>query len=153
MTFDNVRTLVQLQSLAWTIPMIILCFAVLWEIRKPTHRACFGGNGINNQMCWILLGLAFAFTGKIVESAWWFIPWTLDYLKHPDWLKYNNMGVFFNAIFRQTFFTIAAYCHLRAFIAPEKKSKGLRTVHWILGISLIIGQLYMVTLLLTKNIN
>jgi hypothetical protein len=153
MTYEKLRTIIQLQSLAWTIPMLVLCFVVLWELKKPTHRACFSGKGINNQMCWILLGLSFAFAGKIVESAWWFIPWTLAYLKHPEWLKFNNLGVFFNIIFRQAFFTVSAYCHLRAFIAPEKKNAGLKTVHWVLGISLLAGQLYMIALLLIKPFN
>jgi hypothetical protein len=34
MTYEKLRTIIQLQSLAWTIPMLVLCFVVLWELKK-----------------------------------------------------------------------------------------------------------------------
>lgn len=153
MNYDTFRTITQLQTLAWTIPMIVLCFIVLWEIRRPTYDACFSSGGKKTQMCWILFGLFFAFIGKVFEAAFWAVPWTLAYIEHPRWFEFNSYGVFFNAIFRQGAFTIAAYCHLRAFISPkdhENSKNGLRTVHWILGASLILGQLYMLLLLHLK---
>ena len=152
MTFETIKALTQLQSLALTVPLIALCGAVLWEIRKPGQDICWKSNRTTGEkkMCWILVGLAFGFTGKIIESIWWAIPWTLDYIEHPAWFTFNSLGVFFNIIFRQAFFTVSAYCHLRAFTSPDKLSSGLKTVHWILGISLIMGQLYMITLLEIK---
>lgn len=154
MTLEKLRILTQLQTLAWTLPMLVLCFAVLWEIKKPTYTACFKLNGEKKtQMCWILCGIFFAFVGKIVETAWWAIPWTLDYLSHPLWAEFNSYGVYINAVFRQGLFTIAAYCHLRAFIAPEKQSGGTKAINWILAVSLILGQAYMITLLLIKPLN
>ena len=150
MDYESFKTIVQLQSLAWSIPVIALCFAVLWEIRKPSNELLWKKDLTKDQkkMLWIFFGFFFGFTGKIIESIWWSIPWTLDYLNHPLWLEFNSYGVFFNIIFRQAFFTASAYCHLRAFTSPEKNEPGLKSVHWILGISLIVGQLYMITLLL-----
>lgn len=151
MILEKIRILTQLQTLAWTLPMLALCFAVLWEIRKSTYSACFkDSNEKKSQMCWILCGIFFAFVGKMVETAWWAIPWTLDYLKHPAWAEFNSYGVYINAVFRQGLFTIAAYCHLRAFIAPQKEEKGIKAINWILGISLLLGQAYIVILLLIK---
>ena len=155
MDYEIFRTLVQLQSLALTVPLLALCFAVLWEIRKPTNDVCWKEDKTPEQkkMCWILVGLFFGFAGKVIESIWWAIPWTMDYIDHPAWFEFNSLGVFFNIVFRQAFFTISAYCHLRAFAAPDKQSRGMKTVHWILGISLIMGQLYMITLLEIKPLN
>ena len=149
MNYDTFRTITQLQTLAWTIPMIVLCFIVLWEIRKPTYSACFTKEK-KGQMCWILFGLSFAFLGKVGETAFWAIPWTLAYLDHPHWLQINDLGVYFNAVFRQGAFTIAAYCHLRAFITPQKEKNALKTIHWILALSILLGQAYMMLLLTLK---
>lgn len=148
MSYDKFYTITKLQTLAWTIPMIVLCFIVLWEIRKPAYQSCFKEK--RGQMCWILFGLLFAFVGKVGETAFWFVPWTLAYLEHPKWLEVNDLGVYFNAVFRQGAFTVAAYCHLRAFITPASEKKALRTIHWILGFSLLLGQLYMILLLHLK---
>lgn len=156
MILEKIRILTQLQTLAWTIPMLVLCFIVLWEIRKTIKSSCIDIKEKKTQMCWILLGIFFAFFGKIGESAFWAVPWTLAYLDHPSWLSVNDLGVYFNAVFRQGFFTIAAYCHLRAFISPENEKKeknSLKTIHWILGISFIIGQAYMIILLWIKPLN
>lgn len=147
MTFENFRSLVQLQSLALTIPLLVLCVLVIRELQKPVHSACLGWGGKRKkQMCWILIGLLFGFSGKIVESIWWFIPWTLSYLEHPSWKSFNDMGVFVNIIFRQLFFTFSAYCHLRAFIAPDKQSSATKATNYILLTAFIIGQIYMVIL-------
>ena len=102
-------------------------------------------------MCWILYGLLFAFVGKIAESAWWFIPWTLSYIEHPNWKTFNDIGVYINFVFRQLLFTACAYCHLRAFI-PRKRNNGtLCFVNWLFIISLVAGQLYVLALAQIKN--
>ena len=152
MTFELFKTATQLQTLALTVPMLVLCILVLLEIRKPTNEACFRGkNGEKSQMCWILLGLFFGFTGKVVESIWWSIPWTMSYIEHPRWFEFNSYGVFFNIIFRQVFFTISAYCHLRAFIPPNIGNKGLKIIHYLLVFSLFAGEAYICYLWYLKN--
>jgi len=156
MEYETFKSLTALQSLAWTFPVVILSFAVLWEIRKPSNELFLklvSRNELSKdqkKMLWIFFGFFFAFTGKIVESIWWAIPWTLHHIEHPRWFEFNSFGVFFNILFRQFFFTSAAYCHLRAFTSPEKNGPGLKSVHWVLGLSLIMGQLYAITLLLIK---
>jgi hypothetical protein len=153
MNFEVIKTITQLQTLALTLPMLVLCVMVLLEIKKPAYKACSlrGKNGERSQMCWILLGLFFGFTGKIIESIWWSIPWTMSYMEHPQWFQFNNYGVFFNVVFRQSFFTISAYCHLRAFIPPNVGKKGLKLIHYLLFSSLIIGEVYICYLWYLKN--
>jgi len=152
MTQETLTKITQLQSLAWTFPLLALCFLVLFEIHRPAHNACFNPLRKNTQMCWILYGLLFAFVGKVVESAWWFIPWTLNYIDHPRWAEFNDLGVYINIVFRQGFFTVAAYCHLRAFIPPKKDNGSLCFVHWVLITSFVMGQVYMLALLDIKPI-
>ena len=153
MVFEVIKTLTQFQSLALTAPLVALCIVVLWEVRGPAKEVCLGKNRTKDQkrMGWIFTGIIIGFTGKIIESLWWAIPWTADYLEIPDWKELHNVGVFFNLIFRQLFFTISAYCYLRAFLAPSKQDEGLRSVHWIFGMSLVMGQLYLIALLVIKN--
>jgi len=150
--FDTIKTITQLQTLALTVPMLVLSIMVLAEIKKPAYDACFiyKGEG-KNQMCWILMGLFFGFVGKVVESVWWSIPWTMSYIEHPRWFEFNSYGVFFNIIFRQIFFTISAYCHLRAFVPPDTSNTNLRIIHYILVTSLFIGEGFILALWLAKT--
>ena len=131
--------------------MLVLCIMVLAEIKKPAHDACFQPKGQRKtQMCWILIGLFFGFTGKVIESVWWSIPWTMAYIEHPRWFEFNSYGVFFNIIFRQLFFTISAYCHLRAFVPLDTSKTNLRIIHYILVTSLFIGEGFILALWLAK---
>lgn len=150
MNIETLKTFTQLQSLALTLPMLVLCIMVLLEIIRPAHESCFK-KGTRNQMCWILLGLFFGFTGKVVESIWWSIPWTMSYLGDSRWFQFNSYGVFFNIVFRQAFFTVSAYCHLRAFLPPNTGKKGLTFIHYILLISLVSGQGFILYLYYIKN--
>lgn len=153
MTYEAIRTLTQLQSLAWTFPMLALCFAVLWEIRRPTYKSCSNvSRKKEGQMCWILTGLSISFLGKVIESAWLLIPWTAEYLKLPEWEVLDDAGVFFNLIFRQLFFTFSGYCYLRAFVPKTNPKKTLKSLHHLLFCSLIIGQAYIVTLFVINRI-
>lgn len=132
--------------------MLVLSMMVLAEIKKPAYEACFESEeGKRSQMCWILLGLFFGFTGKVVESIWWSIPWTMDYIDHPRWLEFNSYGPFFNLIFRQISFTASAYCHLRAFIPPDSSNTNLKIIHYILVTSLFIGEGFILALWLAKS--
>lgn len=155
MVYEILRTLTQLQSLALTAPLIALCVVVVWEVLKPTRDLVKKKKLTVNEhrLKWVFIGILIGFIGKIIESAWWAIPWTLDYLDidKDNWKKIHGAGVFFNLIFRQLFFTISAYCYLRAFIAPEKEDTGLRNVHWIFGMSLILGQLYLIALIAIRS--
>jgi len=150
--FDTIKTITQLQTLALTIPMLVLSIMVLAEIKKPAYDACFIYKGERkNQMCWILIGLFFGFTGKVFESVWWSIPWTMAYIDHPRWFEFNSYGVFFNLVFRQLFFTISAYCHLRAFIPSDTSNTNLRIIHYILVTSLLLGEGFILALYMAKN--
>ena len=152
MELEQLKSITQLQTLALTVPMLVLCIMVLAEIKKPTHNACFKKRGERKtQMCWILFGLFFGFTGKVVESVWWSIPWTMAYIEHPRWFEFNSYGVFFNIIFRQLFFTVSAYCHLRAFIPNDSSNTNLKIVHYVLVASLFIGQGFVLALWIAKN--
>lgn len=144
--YENLQEIAKLQSLALTLPMVVLSALVLWEIKHYAAEATFTKK--RSQMDWVILGIALSFIGKIVESLWWFIPWSADVLDHSKWAELNQMGVFFNLIFRQMFFSAGAYCHLRAF---ARNREGLSVVHWILWGSLFTGQLYPIILLVIKQ--
>jgi len=133
--------------------MLVLSIMVLAEIKKPAYEVCFRPKGEKkSQMCWILMGLFFSFAGKVLESIWWSIPWVLDYIEHPNWKQIHGYGVFFNLIFRQLFFTVSAYCYVRAFIPPDTSNTNLRIIHYILVTSLFIGEGFILALWLAKTV-
>ena len=142
MDYAQIKEIALLQSLALTLPMLVLSGIVIWEIKALTFKGML--NNAKSQMEWIVLGIFFSFLGKCVESIWWFVPWTLAYIEHPSWSDVNNAGVFVNIIFRQGFFSFGAYCHLRAFSADKQ---SLRLIHWLLLVTIVIGQLYPLFLL------
>lgn len=137
MEYEQIKEIAMLQSLALTLPMIMLSVIVIWEIKNLSFAGML--SNAKSKMEWIILGIFFSFVGKVVESAWWFIPWTLNYIEHPSWDSINGAGVFVNVVFRQGFFSFGAYCHLRAFAAT---GQSLRFIHWVILLSIFIGQLY-----------
>lgn len=140
MSYENIRIMVELQSLALTLPVLILCVFVIFECLKPLKESNRG-----SQMMWILLGICCGFTGNLVDNLYWMIPWTSSYLNLAVTGDLVNFGVFPNLVFRQTLTSIAAYCHLRAFI-PKTNTRLLRFVNWAVIISILLGQGYILML-------
>lgn len=140
MRYEDIRMLVELQSLALTAPVLVLCVFVVFECLKPLKDSEKG-----SQMRWILLGIALGFSGNLVDNLYWMIPWTSNYLGLGVTPDLVNFGVFPNLIFRQTLTSIAAYCHIRAFI-PKTNTRLLRFVNWAVIISVFLGQGYITIL-------
>lgn len=152
MIFETVRTHAQLQSLAWTIPLVTMCLIVIWRVWPQFILAIRKRAYNRTEQDWIITGIAAAFIGKAADASWWFVPWSLAYIEHPAWASANSVGVFSNIIFRQAIITYAAYCHIRAFTAPEKK-KELRTINTVFLASVLIGQMYPLLLEIIQHIN
>ncbi len=144
------RTFVELQSLAFTVPLLVLAFLVIYE-SVPAFLGCSKGT----PMWWMVLGIILGFIGGFFDSFYWGFPWSFHYLGLPMADVLNVNGVYSNLVFRQGFGIAAAYCHLRAFIAPSKDSfrdsRLMRILHYFVVMSLVAGQLYVLTLYLVKN--
>ena len=147
----NIHEITTLQTLAFTFPLVAACSLVLWECSKNLSQCIRQKDTVSNRFCWMIYGIFFSFSGKIIESIWWFIPWTAKYIEHPWWSKLNNLGVYVNLPFRQIFFTAAAYCYLRAFLSPTKGGKLGKELNWVMAISLILGQLFVLGLWFAKR--
>lgn len=140
MDYEHVRIVVELQSLALTAPVLVLCAFVVYECINPLKDSIKG-----SQMRWILMGICFGFAGNLVDNLYWMLPWTANYLGLQFTSTLVNFGVFPNLLFRQTLTSVAAYCHLRAFI-PESNVKLLRFLNRAVIGSIILGQGYILTL-------
>ena len=140
MNYENIRIIVELQSLALTAPVLVLCAFVIYGCLHPLKTSIKG-----SQMRWILFGICFGFLGNFVDNLYWMIPWTSNYLGLSTTPDLVNFGVFPNLLFRQTLTSVAAYCHLRAFI-PEDNTKLLRLLNWGVAASIILGEGYILTL-------
>lgn len=145
MNYDELRTLVELQSLAFTVPLLLMCFVVVFEA-YPSIRTTPPGT----QMRWILYGICIGFFGNMVDNLYWMFPWTAHYLKLPITADLVEFGVFPNLIFRQFCTVVACYCHIRAFINPERKGL-LISLNVLLLISVISGQAFIYILQQINN--
>ncbi len=136
MSYEATRTFVELQSLAMTAPVLVLCAMVIYECITPLKTAV-----PRTQIRWILFGIILGFSGNLVDNFYWMIPWTSNYLQLPITSDLVNFGVFPNLVFRQGLTTVAAYCHIRAFISPDKPRLLLCTNIMVI-LSFLMGQIY-----------
>jgi len=138
----SLHELTTLQTLALTFPLVASCLLVLYECSRSLMDCVHRDTTVSRRMCWMLYGIFFSFSGKIIESLWWFVPWTAKYINHPNWDTLNSFGVYVNLPFRQIFFSAAAYCYLRAFLSPDKGGRLTKGLNWIMIISITLGQLF-----------
>ena len=144
MVYENIRTFIELQSLAWTMPVLAGCALVVYECQKSLRSN--KGDKKSKQLVWILLGICIGFTGNFVDNLYWLIPWTMSYVgcvATPDAVA---AGVFPNLIFRQMLTATSAYCHIRAFISPDD-NQNTKTLNKVFIVSLVIGYLYTASLM------
>ena len=78
MVYENIRTFIELQSLAWTMPVLAGCDLVVYECQKSLRSN--KGDKKSKQLVWILLGICIGFTGNFVDNLYWLIPWTMSYV-------------------------------------------------------------------------
>ena len=100
-------------------------------------------------MKWFLCGILIGFIGNFADNFYWTAPWTTHYLGLPESSDLTTYGVFPNIVFRQGLTLISAYCHLRAFTAPEHKEHHSWINRLFFG-SVIVGQLFVVALIAIK---
>lgn len=152
MYYDQIQTIIELQSIAWTFPLVILSAYIIYECSHSLRHAIRRTDDkITPQMGWIICGITIGFLGNAVDNLYWLIPWTSHYLEMPFTTNLIEFGVFPNIIFRQLMTTIAAYCHIRAFIAPTLgASRKTRRITKICLLSIAFGQLYSVIVWLIK---
>jgi len=149
MGYEEIRSYVELGSLALTVPLLVLCSVVVYECYPLMYR-CFKFYKDDKKICWIIAGIFFGFGGHIVDNFYWAIPWTSHFLGLGYTEALIKFGVFPNIIFRQFLTALSAYCHIRAFIAPE----NFRDAKWLnvlLGVTVMVGFMYAGYLLLLKN--
>lgn len=134
--YEGVRVLFELQSLAFTIPLVVLCFLVCKQSSLVAMTLRRG-----TQQWWLLTGVMLGFAGRLLDSIYWMIPWTANYLQWDFVRDVQDFGVFPNIVFRQGLTIASAYCYLRAFI-PEDKIRLVACVKGAIIGSIVVGQVY-----------
>jgi hypothetical protein len=151
LNYEITRIVVELQSIAWTFPVVVLCFFVAKEASKIVKKLLLGSTkekkSFNAQMKWLICGIFIGFTGNLIDNFYWSLPWSLNYLNDPHTKLLQDFGCFPNLLFRQFMTLAAAYCHIRAFISPTK-SDCTKNLHRIIIISLLGGQCFILALYL-----
>lgn len=149
MDYEKLRSFTELGSLALTVPLVFLCFMVIYECYKPLKN-CLRKAKEDKKICWIIAGIFFGFSGNLVDNIYWTIPWSANYLELKSTSDLIKFGVFPNIFFRQILTAFAAYCHLRAFIAPEHNRDSM-WLHAIIIITLFFGVFYVFSLWYVKG--
>ena len=105
-----------------------------------------------DAMDWFVLGVFLGFLGAIGDNLYWSIPWSLEFIDHPQADFFMSHGVFPNTIFRQGLGTIAAYCHIRSAIEYGVSNKILPGLNkGFLFFCIFGGLLYLLILLGLKE--
>lgn len=141
-----IQNVVEIISLVWTWPVIILGFGVVLHWCPSVYRSLAKREDLKAHD-WLILGVTVSFLGAIVDNAYWGIAWTADYLhsEYRDW--WFRHGVYSNVLFRQLAGAYAAYCHMRAYYHGKTANRVNR---WF-SISVIAGILYGIMLALFKH--
>lgn len=126
-TGDNARRFVELLSLGLSATAITLSIAVLSAWWPATRRAAVRQN--RTSVDWLMIGVFVGFLGGTFDSAYWQIPWTMNYFCSPcatDWIQW---GVLPNIMFRNGCDILSAGCHLRAATIDGDAAAG-RGTRW-----------------------
>lgn len=147
----SLQEIAQQISIFLTSPTIFFGLTVLlvWgkECIKSIRRE------FKSPMDWLVMGVCFGFFGSVFDNMYWLLAWSSMYLDDPKDISdrtfsFYNYGIYFNILFRQSFGTLAAYCHLKSYTEMSNKSHYNSRL-WIY--SILIGFCYSVSLWLIKN--
>lgn len=149
--YETFKAFAQLQSIAWTLPMLALCIIVVFKAFKPAKNANKkGASNSSEKMRWFLTGIFIGFLGNILDNTYWAFYWGAGYLQMQEPVDaLISFGVFPNLVFRQGMTLLAAYCHIKAFIPAENKLLA-KKVHKIFIATIILGQGYILLLIAVK---
>jgi hypothetical protein len=149
---DMLRPAAQQASLLLTVPTIVFCVWVVWELYRLAWQAMLNEN--RSAIQWFIIGVAISFIGDALDNFYWGIAWSADYLEIPIRRPLFANGVFSNIPFRQTAGILAGYCHIRGIfchangLALHKEERRLnRVMKW----SFIVGAGYVLILWLAKR--
>ena len=95
-----------------SVPTIVLALVVVY-LWGPTAVRSLRASTKTGQD-WFIVGVALGFIGSALDNSYWVIPWTMDYLGHPQSMDYMYQGAYFNIFFRQGLGMAAAFCHIKA---------------------------------------
>lgn len=140
----------ELVSLGLT-PLTLVLGAVVVALYTPFFfRAIL--NKDKSATDWLRIGIAIGFMGAVLDNAYWFLPWSADYLGLASHKTLNAMGVYFNIFSRQLAGTFAGYCHIIYVIKLREKSHGKSNMGLplIVAFSLLFGCAYVAVLMWLK---
>ncbi len=130
--------LVEIATVALTIPALVLCLMVLAHWLPEATRAV---RERRDAADWLVLGVAVSFAGITINLVWWTVYWWARIAEYAnqDWLLDN--GSWINLVSRQGAVIIAAYCHLKAYHLFSKGRSRDPSIHlwWSLGASALMA--------------
>lgn len=107
------QKIAELVSLWLTWPSVVLSAMVVFLWAGSCWRIIWKRDKTSSEL--FILGVAVGFTGEVLDSLYWAIPWTYSFLGDPKSSYLVSIGVYFNVIFRQAFTLAAASLHVRSY--------------------------------------
>ncbi len=149
---DLLRPLAEQASLLLTVPTIVFCVWVVWELYRLAWQAIAAEN--RNAIQWFIIGVTISFLGDAFDNLYWGVAWAAHYLDVPISEALFANGVFSNIPFRQTAGILAGYCHIRGIFCHgnglalrDEEKKLNRVLKW----SFIVGAGCVTVLWFVKN--
>lgn len=118
------QKLAEALSLQLSFPAIGLSLfvVILWSSHLPAllkgHNRC--------SFDYFILGVIASFSGEILDSLYWAVAWTLEFIDHPAAPTAVQYGVWFNIVFRQALTILAAFCHLKSYQLHRAETLAFR---------------------------
>jgi len=128
-------------SLATSVTAVAMSMMVVYLWGGQAWRAL--GKREKSSQDLFILGVSFGFLAGALDSVYWMIPWTLDYIHYPEVTPFWRAGVYFNVLFRQFGDILAAMLHIYSFAlfarAAGIPSNAAPVMKKLLLWSLVIG--------------
>ena len=94
----------------------------------------------------LIIGIVIGFTGKLVDNAFWFVPWLCSFLGSPDLEDYFHLGIIVNLPFRQCACIASAFFHLLAAVKVRRVSGRAALIAFLIVVCYIVSVIALVYL-------
>lgn len=124
-------------SLCLTAPTILLAWLVVWNYwpRAKAAIQTMRRGEHTTEVDLLVVGIAAAFIGGMLDNIYWGITWTTEFLGHPSRDAWFAHGAMSNIPFRQLTGIGAAILHLWPVVVGRKRRN--RYITWVAVATLI----------------
>lgn len=143
------RFIAETSSLLLSVSGVLLC---VWFLLNLRGKACIAfSKRVKDSADWMIMGIVINHLFDALDSSYWLLPWSADYINSDSSTLLFSIGVYFNIFFRNIPLILSSYCHMRGFFVFLNDDAGINKLNRVLFIGFGVGSLYVGLLLLVKG--